>query len=152
MKRTTLCYPIMNGKVLLAMKKRGFGTGKWNGPGGKRCEGESAEDASRRETREEVNISVGAIEHRGVIFFRFPDHPDWDNACDIFVTSDIRGVPEESDEMRPAWFALDELPLEDMWPDDAVWLPGVLRGGTVHAEFVFDADGNILRWEYLPKK
>lgn len=54
--------------------------------------------------------------------------------------------------MRPAWFALDELPLEDMWPDDAVWLPGVLRGGTVHAEFVFDADGNILRWEYLPKK
>lgn len=69
MKRTTLCYPIMNGKVLLAMKKRGFGTGKWNGPGGKRCEGESAEDASRRETREEVNISVGAIEHRGVIFF-----------------------------------------------------------------------------------
>lgn len=35
-KLTTLCY-IINDKdeVLLIMKKRGFGKGKWNGPGEK---------------------------------------------------------------------------------------------------------------------
>jgi 8-oxo-dGTP pyrophosphatase MutT (NUDIX family) len=32
-------------KILLAMKKRGFGEGKWNGVGGKREPGESIEGA-----------------------------------------------------------------------------------------------------------
>jgi hypothetical protein len=31
----TLCVPINDGKVLLGMKKRGFGAGRWNGFGGK---------------------------------------------------------------------------------------------------------------------
>jgi hypothetical protein len=35
MKITTLCFCLKNDLVLLAMKKRGFGTGKWNGYGGK---------------------------------------------------------------------------------------------------------------------
>ena len=35
MKLTTLSYFVQDGQVLLAMKKRGFGMGKWNGPGGK---------------------------------------------------------------------------------------------------------------------
>jgi hypothetical protein len=30
----TLCIPIKNNKVLLGMKKRGFGVGRWNGFGG----------------------------------------------------------------------------------------------------------------------
>jgi hypothetical protein len=28
---TTLCYVRREGEILLAMKKRGFGQGKWNG-------------------------------------------------------------------------------------------------------------------------
>jgi hypothetical protein len=28
---TTLCYVRREGEILLAMKKRGFGKGKWNG-------------------------------------------------------------------------------------------------------------------------
>ena len=35
MKKTTLCFLLKNDEVLLAMKKRGFGVGKWNGVGGK---------------------------------------------------------------------------------------------------------------------
>jgi NADH pyrophosphatase NudC (nudix superfamily) len=34
--------------VLLGMKKRGFGVGRWNGFGGKVQEGESLENAARR--------------------------------------------------------------------------------------------------------
>lgn len=152
MKRTTLCYPIKDGKVLLAMKKRGFGEGKWNGPGGKLQEGESAEEACRRETREEVGIEIGKLDHRGTIRFFFPDHPDWDNVCEIFVTADIRGEASESEEMRPAWFALENIPLSDMWPDDTIWLSGVLQGGNVSADFYFNADGSILRWDVPGKQ
>ena len=40
---------IMKGKqVLLGMKKRGFGKGKWNGFGGKVQDGEEILDAARR--------------------------------------------------------------------------------------------------------
>ena len=39
MKQTNLCFLLKDGKVLLGMKKRGFGAGKWNGFGGKLKEG-----------------------------------------------------------------------------------------------------------------
>ena len=40
--------------MLLGMKKRGFGTGKWNGFGGKVEVGETVADAAQRELEEEV--------------------------------------------------------------------------------------------------
>ena len=49
----------VNGGVLLGMKKRGFGVGKWNGFGGKVQEGESIRDCARRETLEECGLEVG---------------------------------------------------------------------------------------------
>lgn len=147
MKKTTVCYLIEGERVLLAMKKRGFGAGKWNGPGGKWQEGETMEGACRRETEEEVGIRIGVLEDRGVVRFVFPHQPDWDNECRIYVTSDISGEPTESDEMKPAWFAIDEVPFSDMWADDAIWLPGVLRGGRVDATFYFDTEGLVTHWE-----
>jgi|GEM_PF-4498763 len=30
-KQLTLCIPVKDGKILLGMKKRGFGAGRWNG-------------------------------------------------------------------------------------------------------------------------
>ena len=38
-------------KVLLAMKKRGFGAGKWNGVGGKVKDGETIKQAAIRERK-----------------------------------------------------------------------------------------------------
>lgn len=67
MKKTTLCYPTKDGKILLAMKKRGFGEGKWNGPGGKLQKGETAEDACRCETLEEIGVTVGELQDLGLI-------------------------------------------------------------------------------------
>ncbi|MCI0479941.1 8-oxo-dGTP diphosphatase [Candidatus Uhrbacteria bacterium] len=147
MRRTTLCYPVVHGKVLLAMKKRGFGAGKWNGPGGKVQDGETIEQACRRETEEEVGVALGELEDRGVVRFVFECRPEWDNECRIFVARDVIGEPTETEEMRPAWYPIDGLPFAEMWEDDAIWLDGVLGGGTVDATFWFDADGRMLRWE-----
>ncbi len=35
MPQTTLCFLLKGDEILLALKKRRFGTGKWNGVGGK---------------------------------------------------------------------------------------------------------------------
>lgn len=47
-KLLTLVLVVQPGRVLLGMKKRGFGAGKWNGFGGKVQPGETIEDAAKR--------------------------------------------------------------------------------------------------------
>lgn len=147
MKRTTLCYPIVNGRVLLAMKKRGFGVGKWNGPGGKLLEGETIEQGCRRETKEEIGIDLSELEHRGEIEFIFESKPEWNQICSIFVASEVLGEPQESEEMKPSWFAIQDVPYNDMWADDSIWLPDVLKGGNVSLRFYFDENGSVLQYE-----
>lgn len=149
MKQTTLGFSLIDGKVLLAMKKRGFGVGRWNGPGGKLEPGETALEACIRETREEVGIELVQPEHRGTIEFIFEGKDEWSNQCEIFVATKIVGEPVESEEMLPHWFALNEIPFADMWEDDALWLPGVLAGGRVAMRFYFDDQGHLLRQESL---
>ena len=58
MLRTTLCFLIRKNEICLAMKRHGFGKGKWNGVGGKVDEGETIEKAAIRELYEEVGVSV----------------------------------------------------------------------------------------------
>jgi len=150
MKHTTLCYPIRDGKVLLAMKKRGFATGKYNGPGGKLEPGETPEQACRREVSEEVGIELSVLEDRGVVEFVFKDAPeDWNQRCHIFVAAEFSGEPVESEEMKPEWFPLDVLPFDRMWDDDPHWLPGVLKGGNVNIRFIFDATFKLLSFEEM---
>ena len=52
----TLCIINRGNEVLLGMKKKGFGQGKWNGFGGKVMPHEEIEDAARREVFEEAGI------------------------------------------------------------------------------------------------
>ncbi len=145
MKSTTLCFAIVDGKVLLAMKKRGMGVGKWNGPGGKLESGETEEQACRREVLEEVGVELGALEHRGWIEFVYRAKPEWDNRCAIFVARGVIGELVESEEMLPRWFEIGSIPLDEMWEDDRIWLPGILLGESVKRRFVFDGEGKLIR-------
>ena len=43
-------------KILLAMKKRGLGAGKWNGVGGKPETDETIEQTAIRECQEEIRV------------------------------------------------------------------------------------------------
>ena len=52
----TLMLLRKNDEILLAMKKRGFGVGKFNGVGGKLIIGETPEMAMLRETKEEMGL------------------------------------------------------------------------------------------------
>ncbi|KKQ48856.1 MAG: hypothetical protein US67_C0022G0001, partial [Candidatus Woesebacteria bacterium GW2011_GWD1_38_10] len=55
--------------VCLAMKKRGFGKGMWNGAGGKPEVGESIEMAARREVEEEFDVSITDMDKKAEIEF-----------------------------------------------------------------------------------
>ena len=124
-------------KVCLALKKRGFGQGRWNGVGGKVSVGESIEDATRREAQEEIGVKVGSIEKVAELTFIFPHNPAWDQLVHTYITECWQGEPEESEEMRPAWFATSDIPFAFMWPDDIFWLPQVLSGKRLRAYFTF---------------
>ncbi|MFA5359042.1 MAG: 8-oxo-dGTP diphosphatase [Patescibacteria group bacterium] len=140
----TLCLIMEADKILLGMKKRGFGAGRWNGFGGKVHEGETIEEALHRELQEEAGVTVKTIEKRGVI--------DFDNngkmlTVHIFKGTEIVGSPSESEEMLPKWFDINELPFETMWPDDKYWLPLFLADKKFTGKFIFDADDNVLSYE-----
>lgn len=133
MKTVTLVFLRRDNQLLLAMKKRGFGKGKWNGAGGKVEPGETIEQAAIRECQEEIGVTPLNLKQMGYIQFFMSDDPAFEHRCHIFVATDWQGTPRESEEMRPQWFSLDELPYADMWPDDEIWLPHMLGGSTFEA-------------------
>lgn len=143
-KLLTLCLVIKDGRVLLGMKKRGFGEGRWNGFGGKVMEGETIEDAAVREMREESGVEVKDPEEVGVLEFVFPDKSLPVHEVHIYTAGSFEGSPSESEEMRPQWFAFGDVPYEEMWPDDRFWLPKVLAGKKVAGRFEFGPGDAII--------
>lgn len=131
--------------VLLAMKKRGFGEGRWNGVGGKVEEGESIEQAMIRETQEEIGVTPLIFEKVGDIRFDeyFKGKPTLMHVH-VYTCTQWDGEPTESEEMRPQWFKLDKIPYKAMWSDDPYWLPSVLEGKKISADFKLDAADVIL--------
>jgi 8-oxo-dGTP diphosphatase/2-hydroxy-dATP diphosphatase len=124
-------------RVLLGLKKRGFGEGRWNGFGGKPQEGESIEDAVRREVREEVGLELKDLERVGVIEVEFEDGSR-DVEIHFFKTNEYEGEPLETEEMRPQWFHVDEIPFSQMWPADHYWFPLFLQGKKFKGKLRFD--------------
>lgn len=126
-KPLTLCIIHQHPRILLGLKKRGFGMGRWNGFGGKIEKGETIEEAAHRELQEEAGIRTPSLEKHGVILFEFEGNPEL-LEIHIFKANDFSGEITESDEMRPHWFHVDEIPFSNMWPDDTHWLPLFLAG------------------------
>jgi len=42
------------------------------------------------------------------------------------------------------WFALTEIPYDEMWQDDEHWLPLLLDGMRFNGDFYFNGDGTKL--------
>lgn len=136
-KQLTLCIPIQENKVLLGMKKRGFGVGRWNGFGGKIEEGETIEEGAMRELHEEVGISDGVLKKSGIIEFTF-ESDEKILEVHIFTLTDFTHEPVETEEMKPAWFSFGDIPFDQMWADDEYWFPLLLEGKLFTGAFLFD--------------
>ena len=151
MKQLTLCYLVREDAICLGMKKRGFGAGNWNGFGGK-CEGdETLRAAAARELQEESLVTVREVDLEQVaeLDFHFVngDHLN----VHAYFAKRWSGEPEETEEMRPAWFLFSEIPYEKMWADDIHWMPRVFAGEKLRGTVWFDERGvDIKKMEWEP--
>jgi len=136
--RATLLFVIHDGQALLIRKKRGLGAGKINAPGGKLDPGETAQQAAERELTEEVGVTVPDSRYCGELFFEFTDGLRLHVA--VFAASAFSGEPIETDEAAPLWFPVDAIPYDEMWADDAVWIPHMLAGRTFILRAIFAND------------
>ncbi len=142
---TTLCLLKKDNHILLAMKKRGFGEGKYNGVGGKIEEGETPEEAMIRETEEEIMVTPTQYEKVGVLSFdEYYKGQKGNVVFHLYVASEWIGEPKETEEMCPKWFDITDIPYDNMFPDDKYWLPLILEGKKINAYFDFDDNWNIL--------
>ncbi len=142
---TTLCILKRGEEILLAMKKRGFGEGKYNGVGGKIEFGETPEEAMIRETREEINVTPVGYEKVGLVEFdEYIKGSKQRLVFHLYMAYDWEGIPVETEEMNPRWFNINEIPYDRMFPDDKYWLPLILEGKKVRAYFEFDEKWNLL--------
>ncbi|KAJ2818075.1 Nudix (Nucleoside diphosphate linked moiety X)-type motif 1 [Coemansia erecta] len=120
----TVIFPLEDDKdvsqVLLGLKKRGMGEGLWNGFGGKL----------------EPNETIDACAY--LLFMKC--RSGWEITIFVYVARGLVGDLCESDEMRPQWFGVDELPYEKAHTEARLWWPTMLAGHTFSARFVFSQD------------
>lgn len=142
---TTLCLLKRKNEILLAMKKRGFGEGKYNGVGGKIEKDETEEEAMIRETQEEIKVTPLKYEKVGIIEFdEYYKGVKQNLIFHLYIVYDWCGIPSETEEMCPKWFDIRKIPYNKMFDDDKYWLPLILQGRKIKAYFEFDKDWNIL--------
>ncbi len=147
----TLGFLLKENAVCLAMKKRGFGEGYWNGYGGKLEEDETIESGIVREIKEESQVTVEETDLDKVaineFFFKDGKHLE----VHVFFIRTWKGEPVETEEMKPSWFLYTDIPYEKMWADDPHWLPRVLVGEKCIGKVWFNEDGKtIKKMEWKP--
>jgi len=135
--KLTLCIIHQHPKILLGMKKRGFGAGRWNGFGGKIEGDETIEESVKRELKEEAGIDALEMNKVGILDFEFENNPEV-REVHVFSVLKFKGEPQESEEMKPQWFYMDEIPFHQMWSSDLHWFPLFLKGKKFKGKFVFD--------------
>ncbi len=99
---------ILDGRrVLLAQRPSNkHQGGKWEFPGGKVEENESAEEAVIRECKEEIGITLVDPAFYESIEFNYPDK----HVClQFFKVELFKGQPQGLEGQKVAWFNLDEL-------------------------------------------
>lgn len=139
----TLVFLIRNDEILLALKKRGFGEGLWNGAGGKIEAGESVEQAMIRECQEEIGVTPTEYEEVALHLFDYTANKQTIQVH-AYLCTEWLGEPMESEEMLPQWFTLKNIPYAKMWADDIEWLPLVLSGKKLHTHFTFGENNQLI--------
>jgi 8-oxo-dGTP diphosphatase len=136
--QAALMLIIREGRMLLILKKRGLGAGKFNGPGGRIEAGETPVQAAVREVEEEIGVTPVNARQAGQLYFQFVDGHSIHGY--VFTASNFSGELRETDEALPFWVPLDRIPYHNMWADDRLWIPLLLAGKLFVGRFLFDGD------------
>ena len=113
------------GQVLLANIDYGDGKIVWNGISGYVELDEEREDAAVREVREEIGIEVekSSLQYKGNHILS--EELD----LEVFVATKWSGIPASQEESikKLQWFAIGDLPFEEMFPDNKEWVLEFLK-------------------------
>lgn len=141
-------YPLNGDQVLLGKKIKvgGLGEGYYLGIGGKpEPEDKDIEDTARREVLEEITVSIGPLTNMGTAFFYFPfkeNRTKWNMQVHLFTcqSSQWTGAPKITNEMDPKWFDLTKVPYDQMWDDNKLFLPHLLKGKRIETHIMYGED------------
>ncbi|MEX0881606.1 MAG: 8-oxo-dGTP diphosphatase [Candidatus Saccharimonadales bacterium] len=143
----TLVFLSRPKKILLGYKKRGHGADLWNGIGGKVEVGESTEAAMIRECQEEIGVTPENYRKIAQLVFRGgSDKSQPINNVTAYLCDKWAGEPTETEEMRPSWFKLHDVPYGQMWSGDGIWLPLALSGSYFEGTIEFDSNDKVKDW------
>ncbi|VVC40782.1 NUDIX hydrolase domain,NUDIX hydrolase domain-like,NUDIX hydrolase, conserved site,7,8-dihydro-8- [Cinara cedri] len=143
-KLMTLTMILKNNEILLGMKNRGIGKGKWNGFGGKVEPNETIDDAAIREVKEECGLDVISIEKIGIIEFEYSGSKELLEGH-IYLCKLFSGEIIESDEMAPIkWYKIEDTPCDKMWIDHKFWFPMIQKQIPFKAHFKYLNDDTML--------
>jgi 8-oxo-dGTP diphosphatase len=78
------------------------------------------------------------VRRRGELSFQFVD--GYGIHVVVFVAEGCEQVARETEEATPLWTALGQIPYDEMWEDDRIWLPLLIAGEAFSGRFVFDGD------------
>lgn len=139
--RTTLVLLFREKQILLGYKKRGFGKWKWNGFGGKIEENETPSQAACREVAEECRVNVKAhdLQRIGLLQFEFVGKNLFIEV-NVYKADLFEGEAAETEEMRPKWFDIADIPFDNMWADDIFWYPLMLSDKIFLGQSTFTGD------------
>ena len=102
----------------------------------KKKKGESFEQSLIREAKEEIGIVPTEYINMGELVFYNGEKVGF--FVKVYLITEWKGTPKESDEVEPIWFTIDQIPYAQMWEDDKYWFPKVLEGKKIRAEFWFE--------------
>jgi len=98
----------------------------------------------RLELREEASIDAEDLQPCGLITFEYDCEPVL-MQVHFFTVTRFTGQPTESEEMRPEWFSIAELPLHNMWKDVPIWLPYLLAMKPFVGHMLYRGHSTLLR-------
>ena len=98
--------------------------GLWEFPGGKIADGESAEDALRRELREELGIKVTASAHYMKLHHEYPDRSV---RLEFFLVTSWQGEPAGLESQALRWVNAYDLDASELLPADAPIIEALRR-------------------------
>ncbi len=116
-----------NGEPIIFATQRGYGDfkGGWELPGGKIEEGETPQEALKREIMEELNTEIKVGELIDTIEY---DYPTFHLSMDCFWAEVVSGDLVLKEHEAAKWLTKEELDSVEWLPADVTLIEGLKRG------------------------
>lgn len=113
-----------NGQSIIFATQRGYGDlkGGWEFPGGKIEEGETPQEALKREIMEELDTEISVGDLIDMIEY---DYPTFHLSMDCFWCEIVKGDLVLKEHEAAKWLSKDELDSVEWLPADAVLITGI---------------------------